>query len=894
LKSNGRRLRVEPLEVRDLLSVSLPGFAVPNYVAHSAANDVTPLATSSPTGYTPAQIRQAYGFDQISFNGIAGDGAGTTIAIVDAYDDPNIANDLHQFNLQFGLPDPPVFTKVNQTGGKSYPAADAGWITEIALDVQWAHAIAPKANILLVEANDNSYANLMAAVDYARHASGVVAVSMSWGSGEFSGEKSYDSYFTTPSGHGGVTFLASSGDSGAPVSYPASSPNVVSVGGTALNLNGGGSYVSESGWSGSGGGISTIEARPTYQQGVVAQSTTFRANPDVAYDSDPNTGFPVYDSYNNPVSAPWGLWGGTSAAAPQWAALIAIADQGRALAGKGAMDGATQTLPALYSLPAADFHDITTGTSTGQPHYSARAGHDLVTGRGTPRADLVVAGLVGTTTTVAPTHFSITASTSSKAGATFSIIAKALDSSNKVVTGYQGTVHFTSSDSQAVALGLLPADYTFTSADKGIHTFAGVSLATAGKQTVTIADAATSSILGSATVTVSPAAASQLVFGQQPVVAGVGVSISPAITVRVLDAYNNLVKSDNTHVVKLSLGSNPGGGVLGGTTSVTVSGGAASFGRVSVSQPGGGYTLVATSGTLAAATSASFNVLAGTTVEDFESGDLSAYTAVGAATPTASVSTTAGHDGAYGLLDAKGTDWIYRNDSSVHVQQGDVISVWLRLAGTSGSRAFFGFGASSGGTLSLVASPGTGQLLLEKNVGYGYTVIASASQSWRANHWYRLEVDWGVSGSIVGRVFDSNGTTLLRTVKGSTTAINSGGIAFRTAGTTALWDTVQVTSGVNGFAQPAAAMAVKAPAAPVRRPIASAVSRPVDDAVPALSFPSASRAPSLPAADRSASNVAPAMAAAIDPTPSSDTRHQRSANPLDPQLVDFFFAFPRV
>src|SRR5205823_7091997 len=135
----------------------------------------------------------AYGFDQISFNNgtVAADGSGTTIAIVDAYDDPNIANDLHQFDVKFGLPDP-VFTKVNQNGGSTPPTADHGWASEIALDVEWAHAIAPKAAILLVEADDNSYGNLFTAVGYAASQPGVVAVSMSWGGGEFSGESFYD------------------------------------------------------------------------------------------------------------------------------------------------------------------------------------------------------------------------------------------------------------------------------------------------------------------------------------------------------------------------------------------------------------------------------------------------------------------------------------------------------------------------------------------------------------------------------------------------------------------------------------------------------------------------------------------------------------------------------
>jgi hypothetical protein len=395
--SLGRALRIEQLESRHLLSLSVAGDAVPDYLAYVAPDSVAPLATAGPTGYTPAQIRQAYGFNNISFNNgtVAGDGTGTTIAIVDAYDDPRIANDLHQFDVQFGLPDP-VLTKVNQNGGSSLPAANAGWITEIALDVEWAHAIAPGANILLVEAANSSFDNLLTAVNYARNAPGVVAVSMSWGGDEFSGENSYDSYFTTPSGHAGVTFVASSGDSGAPASYPAISPNVLSVGGTTLNITSQGDYLSESGWSGSGGGISGYESQPAYQQGIVTQSTVSRTDPDVAYDADPNSGFPVYDSYNNRAATPWDQWGGTSDAAPQWAALIAIADQGRALAGQGSLDGATQTLPLLYAMSASDFHDVTGGTSDGTPRYSAGPGYDLVTGLGTPLADRVVSNLVGT------------------------------------------------------------------------------------------------------------------------------------------------------------------------------------------------------------------------------------------------------------------------------------------------------------------------------------------------------------------------------------------------------------------------------------------------------------------------------------------------------------------
>jgi subtilase family serine protease len=282
----------------------------------------------------------------------------------------------------------PTFTKLTPVGKVS---GNQGWGLEIALDVEWAHAIAPKANIVLVEAKSASVSNLLSAVDTARKRSGVVAVSMSWGAGEFSSESVYDSYFTTPSGHGGVTFVASSGDAGAPVSWPAISPNVVSVGGTTLQLDSAGNILSETGWSGSGGGISLYESKPSYQS---ALSYTMRSNPDLAYDADPATGFPVYDSYGYNGKSGWIQVGGTSAGAPQTAAMVAIADQGRKLAGNGSLDGASQTLPAIYNAPAGTFHDIVSGTSTGSPNYFADVNYDLVTGVGSPFSNTLVQQLL--------------------------------------------------------------------------------------------------------------------------------------------------------------------------------------------------------------------------------------------------------------------------------------------------------------------------------------------------------------------------------------------------------------------------------------------------------------------------------------------------------------------
>ena len=290
------------------------------------------MATNTvPYGYTPAEIRHAYGFDQIAFatssGAVSGNGAGQTIAIVDAYNDPNIVKDLSAFDSQFGVVAPPKFTVVNERGSSALPSTDAGWSMEISLDVEWAHAIAPGANILLVEANSASLGDLLTAVNYARQQAGVTVVSMSWGGSEFNGESSYDSYFTTPAGHAPVTFVASAGDSGGDGCWPAVSSNVLAVGGTALSINSSSVRTSETAWSDSSGGVSLYESVPSYQTGV--QATGRRTTPDVAYDASPSTGFAIYDSVSYAGQSGWFCVGGTSAGAPQWAALAAIANQGR-------------------------------------------------------------------------------------------------------------------------------------------------------------------------------------------------------------------------------------------------------------------------------------------------------------------------------------------------------------------------------------------------------------------------------------------------------------------------------------------------------------------------------------------------------------------------------------
>jgi hypothetical protein len=384
-----RRLRLEELEARNLLSAQ--GL---NALVTRPTLDVLPLAAGgSIGGLTPAQVRHAYGFDRITFNGTSGDGSGQTIAIVAGGDAPAIASDLATFDRSFGLPDPPGFGKVTPFGA---PPADPAWALEISLDVEWAHAIAPRAKLLLVEAKSTGLGDMLSATDYARRQPGVVAVSLSWGSAEFGGESYLDSYFTTPAGHPGVTFVGASGDAGAAGggSWPAISPYVLSVGGTSLSVDAAGNYVAEAAWSGGGGGFSAYEGRPAYQ--VAVQGSPMRSAPDVSYDANPQTGFAVFSSMPYNGQAGWFQVGGTSAGAPQWAALVAIADQGRALRGLGSLNAIQWQ---VYQMPASAVHDIVQGNNG----YPTLPGYDVATGRGSPYADRVVSYLVSGTVTTGST-----------------------------------------------------------------------------------------------------------------------------------------------------------------------------------------------------------------------------------------------------------------------------------------------------------------------------------------------------------------------------------------------------------------------------------------------------------------------------------------------------------
>ena len=315
---------------------------------------ITQLSGSSdPTGYSPAQIRVAYGLPSSG-------GAGTTIAIIDAYYTQTIWNDLGNFSAQFNLPLPTSSNFEVHNMSTTLSIADSNWTMETCLDVEWAHAIAPDAKILLVEATTNHNYDLLPAVDYARNRTDVVAVSMSWGSNEGSWVTQYDSRFISSYG---AVFFASSGDNGAEVNWPACSPNVVAVGGTTLNFNLDGTVSSETAWSGSGGGISQYEVKPAYQTSYGVNASK-RAVPDVSYDANPSTGVSVY------CNSSWYKVGGTSAGAPQWAAIQAL--------------GLSATNANLYKdaklAYSSYFRDITNGSNG----YPAIPGYDLVTGLGSP------------------------------------------------------------------------------------------------------------------------------------------------------------------------------------------------------------------------------------------------------------------------------------------------------------------------------------------------------------------------------------------------------------------------------------------------------------------------------------------------------------------------------
>jgi len=349
-------------------------------------------ASPSAASYGPKQFLTAYGL-----TGLSSASPVPLIAIVDAYDDPNITSDLNTYDSYYhnlyGSSFPAsfptctgsittatstCFQKINESGKTSpLPQSNPSWALEISLDVEIAHATCQNCRILLVEANSASYSDLFKAVNTAV-ADKATVVSGSWGGSETSNEKTYDSNFATTS----VAFTFSAGDGGYGTLYPAASPYVTAVGGTTLLMSTTtpSIYLSESAWSGTGSGCSLYETRPSWQTNTIDPSCTKRTMNDVSADANPATGAAVYDSVRYDNTSGWFQVGGTSLSSPLIAAIYAL---------QGIPGGSTwaNSLPYAGLGNSSKLHDVKTG-SNGSCHNSylctATSGYDGPTGVGTP------------------------------------------------------------------------------------------------------------------------------------------------------------------------------------------------------------------------------------------------------------------------------------------------------------------------------------------------------------------------------------------------------------------------------------------------------------------------------------------------------------------------------
>jgi len=330
----------------------------------SSSGKVQP--NSTPSGYGPADLRSAY-------NLTATGSATQTVAIVDAYDDPNAEADLGTYRSQFGLSACTTvngcFRKVGQTGTSKPPRANGGWAQEISLDLDMVSAICPDCHILLVEASSASLTNLGTAVNTAARL-GATAISNSYGGSESSSDPSYDtSYYNHP----GVAITASSGDSGYGAQYPAASQYVTAVGGTSLSRASNTRGWSETAWNGAGSGCSAYDTKPTWQAGT---SCSKRAISDVSAIADPNTGVAVYDSYSYQGVSGWLVFGGTSVASPIIASVYALAG-----------NAASVTYGSYPWSHTGSLNDVTSGsngTCSTAVWCTAGTGWDGPTGLGTP------------------------------------------------------------------------------------------------------------------------------------------------------------------------------------------------------------------------------------------------------------------------------------------------------------------------------------------------------------------------------------------------------------------------------------------------------------------------------------------------------------------------------
>ncbi|WP_234367373.1 MULTISPECIES: S53 family peptidase [Streptomyces] len=340
----------------------------------SALAETHLTAAATPSGYGPASLQAAYNLP--SANG----GSGQTVAIVDAYDDPNAESDLAVYRSQYGLPACTTasgcFQKVDQNGGTHYPHGNSGWAEEISLDLDMVSAACPNCRILLVEAKTASMTNLGTAVNTAV-ARGAKFVSNSYGGSESSSDATYDStYFNHP----GVAITVSSGDNGYGTEYPASSRYVTAVGGTSLNTASNSRGWTDTVWSGAGSGCSTYDAKPAWQSdGGCAHRTVA----DVSAVADPNTGVAVYDTYRQATG--WMVFGGTSASSPLIAAVYALG---------GAPSSGSYPASFPYAHTSA-LYDVTSGSNGscgGSYLCTGTTGYDGPSGLGVPNGTAAFTG----------------------------------------------------------------------------------------------------------------------------------------------------------------------------------------------------------------------------------------------------------------------------------------------------------------------------------------------------------------------------------------------------------------------------------------------------------------------------------------------------------------------
>ncbi len=670
-------VQIEMLENRVLLSsvAASPDatIVVPTPVLPTG-NEPLQGVVGTPNSLDPFLFDSAYGFNSLKYdvNGTItpGDGAGQTIAIVDAYGSPTIVNDAETFDAQWGLSNTdstgqffltvkPLAPTVNTIQEDS--ATIAGWGEEASLDVEWAHAVAPEAHILLVEAPSPELFDLLDADVYGAAQTGVVAVSNSWGipnstvfpNANFTQNEPsiFDGYMVTPTGHtdsdglqnAGVAFFASTGDDSS-LEYPSTSINDIAVGGFTQDVDINGGNEGEAPWTGSGGG-----SNPNYV-------TKYNVG-EVALEADPQTGVWVYDSTSNQNGGSgWQVVGGTSLSSPAWAAYMSIIDQGLELQGIPSLS-TSQALNGGYSytVDPTNPHNVTTinapltqafplqqGGLLYLAEYSPSTANDFDTyyngqppaatsyplwgqmpmavpdytkipdagntGFGSPNAFLLTNDMVGGGITQSGNALDVvsfaTQPVATSAGQAIPTFTVDVENPNLTInTSYNGPV--TVSLDPLSTPGAVLSGIVTVNAVNGVATFSGLSVLKIG---TFVLDASATNAQGATSNSFQTiaAAAGQLAFADEPVSTW-QFGKMPDLVVNVEDQFGNIAATNNS-TVTLSIASGPVGGTITGSTTATAVNGVATFSGLLFSVAGT-YTLLASDGALTPVDSSSFNIV---------------------------------------------------------------------------------------------------------------------------------------------------------------------------------------------------------------------------------------------------------------------------------------------